>query len=97
MWLVAKYGMVAHSTPQVSLQVVIHYLLITKSFVNGLENIALWNCSWKFVCLVVVFSGAEMWSSKAPDCQDVGKKILLSEHCNINCSSEKRERKLLIT
>lgn len=75
MCLVPKYGMVAHSTPQVSLQDVIHYLLITKSFVNGLENIALWNCSWKFICLVVGFSGAEMWSSKAPDCQDVGKKI----------------------
>lgn len=37
MWLMAECGVVAHSTSQVSLQDVIHYLLITKWFLNGLE------------------------------------------------------------
>lgn len=48
------------------------------------------------VCSVVVFSGAKMWSSKAPDGQDAGKRIVLSEYCNINCSSEKRKKKNLV-
>jgi len=42
------------------------------------------------VCFLLVFSGTKMWSSEAPDYQAAGKKILLSDHCNINCASKKR-------
>ena len=44
------------------------------------------------VCLLLLgFSGTKMWSSEVPDYQAAGKKILLSDHGNINCASEKNK------